>query len=119
MAPKAAADLVSTVSSSPPAVVSEKSNSVIDEKGGVVFEFKDKSDASSDPESHESTPSDGPFHQIIQKDGKDFLVSWTKEEETRVVRKADWLFLPIFSVGCLLSLGTINQRNVLFSCKGI
>lgn len=41
---------------------------------------------------------DGVFHQTIVKDGKEVLVSWTLEEESRVVRKADFLFLPIFAV---------------------
>lgn len=41
---------------------------------------------------------DGNFHQVIQKGGKDVLVSWSKADEARVVRKADFLFLPIFTV---------------------
>lgn len=47
-----------------------------------------------DPEGRE----DGLFHQIIDRDGEEVLVSWTKDEEERVVRKADFLFLPLFSV---------------------
>lgn len=38
------------------------------------------------------------YHQHIERNGQRVLVSWTKEEERRVVRKADWLFLPIFAV---------------------
>lgn len=54
-----------------------------------------------------NTPSDGEsgssednlyFHQHIERNGQQVLVSWTKEEERRVVRKADYLFLPIFAV---------------------
>ena len=43
-------------------------------------------------------PNDGLFHQVIVKDGKEVLVSWTPEEQARVVRKADFMFLPLFSV---------------------
>src|SRR5690349_8709655 len=43
-------------------------------------------------------PSDGSLHQVITKEGKDILVSWTREEQARVVRKADFLFLPLFAV---------------------
>lgn len=54
-----------------------------------------------------ATPSDGEsgdssgttyYHQHIERNGERVLVSWTKEEERRVVRKADYLFLPIFAV---------------------
>lgn len=45
----------------------------------------------------EST-NDGLLHQYIEKEGKQVLISWTKTEEARVVRKADFLFLPLFSV---------------------
>ena len=41
---------------------------------------------------------DGCFHQYIERNGKQVLVSWTKAEEARVVRKADFLFLPLFTV---------------------
>ena len=40
----------------------------------------------------------GVFHQCIQKNGQNFLVTWTKDEERKIVRKADFLFLPIFAV---------------------
>lgn len=40
----------------------------------------------------------GLFHQVIQKNGEDFLVTWAKDEERKIVRKADFLFLPIFAV---------------------
>ncbi|SPO06183.1 related to nicotinamide mononucleotide permease [Cephalotrichum gorgonifer] len=53
---------------------------------------------------------DGLFHQIIQKDGKDVHVSWTREEEARVVRKADFLFLPIFSL--MFTWMAIDRTNV-------
>ncbi len=43
-------------------------------------------------------PNDGLFHQVIVKGGNEVLVSWTREEQARVVRKADFLFLPLFSV---------------------
>lgn len=55
-------------------------------------------------EQHSEASSDGVFHQIIVKDGQDVLVSWTLEEEKRVVRKADFLFLPIFAVRMLMGV---------------
>lgn len=36
--------------------------------------------------------------QLIEKDGKEVEISWTEAEENWAVRKADLLFLPIFSV---------------------
>lgn len=51
------------------------------------------------PSETESTDiGDGTFRQHIEKDGKQVLVVWSKSEEARVVRKADFLFLPLFSV---------------------
>jgi hypothetical protein len=41
---------------------------------------------------------DGLYHQVIKRDGMDVLVSWSKKEERKVVRKADFLFLPLFTV---------------------
>lgn len=42
--------------------------------------------------------SDGVFHQYIERGDSEVLISWTKEEEARVVRKADYIFLPTFVV---------------------
>lgn len=53
-----------------------------------------RSNKSPDPED----PSDGLFHQHIDRDGQQVLVTWAKDEERRVVRKADFLFLPLFAV---------------------
>lgn len=50
-------------------------------------------------------PNDGSFHQVIVKDGTEVLVSWTRAEQTRVVRKADFLFLPLFAVRISQELG--------------
>lgn len=60
---------------------------------------------------------DGLFHQYIEKDGSQVLVSWTKEEEKSVVRKADFLFLPIFSV-CKSSLNDeeLTHRDLFSLC---
>lgn len=67
-------------------------------------------------EQHSEVSSDGVFHQIIVKDGKDVLVTWTIEEESRVVRKADFLFLPIFAVRMLtLVHGSINVELLFVS----
>jgi len=43
-------------------------------------------------------PQDGIFRQYIEKNGLRVLISWTKDQESRVVRKADFLFLPVFVV---------------------
>ncbi|OTB18984.1 hypothetical protein K445DRAFT_54466 [Daldinia sp. EC12] len=50
------------------------------------------------------------FHQHIEKNGQQVLVSWTKEEEKRVVRKADYLFLPIFAL--MFTWMAIDRTNV-------
>lgn len=47
----------------------------------------------SDPEAQEGTLS----HHIL-KNGQQVLVTWAPEEESAIVRKLDFLFLPIFSV---------------------
>lgn len=53
----------------------------------------------SDTEKHDiETTDDGRFHQYIERDGKQVLISWTKAEEARVVRKADFILLPLFTV---------------------
>lgn len=49
-------------------------------------------------ETESSDIGDGIFRQHIERDGKQVLVVWSKSEEARVVRKADFLFLPLFSV---------------------
>jgi hypothetical protein len=50
-------------------------------------------------------PNDVVFHQVIVKDGREVLVSWTPVEQARVVRKADFLFLPLFAVRISRELG--------------
>ncbi|KAI4867270.1 MFS general substrate transporter [Hypoxylon rubiginosum] len=64
-----------------------------------------------------ATPSDGEsgddgpyYHQHIERNGQRVLVSWTKEEERRVVRKADYLFLPIFAL--MFTWMAIDRTNV-------
>jgi len=60
---------------------------------------KNTESTSSDTEKLSSeTDSDGSFQQVILRKGQEVSVSWTKEEERRVVRKADLLFLPLFTV---------------------
>lgn len=70
-----------------------------------------------------NTPSDGEsgssednlyFHQHIERNGQRVLVSWMKEEERRVVRKADYLFLPIFAV-CICARWVISTYLLLLS----
>ncbi|KAJ9144773.1 MFS general substrate transporter [Coniochaeta hoffmannii] len=53
---------------------------------------------------------DGCFHQYIERNGKQVLVSWTKAEEARVVRKADFLFLPLFTL--MFTWMAIDRTNV-------
>ncbi|OTB07793.1 hypothetical protein M426DRAFT_267012 [Hypoxylon sp. CI-4A] len=52
----------------------------------------------------------GYFHQHIERNGQRVLVSWTKEEERRVVRKADLLFLPLFAL--MFTWMAIDRTNV-------
>lgn len=40
----------------------------------------------------------GEISTFINKGGERVLITWTKAEQNRVVRKADFLFLPIFTV---------------------
>jgi hypothetical protein len=63
----------------------------------IAAEVTAKTDSDSEKHDVESTE-DGHFNQYIERDGKHILVNWTKEEEARVVRKADFLFLPLFTV---------------------
>lgn len=51
-------------------------------------------DEKQDLESH----NDGELQAYIDKHGKKVLVTWTHAEQRKVVRKADFLFLPIFTV---------------------
>ncbi|KAJ4294452.1 hypothetical protein N0V90_008143 [Kalmusia sp. IMI 367209] len=53
---------------------------------------------------------DGLLHQIIVRDGKEILVSWSKDEEAKVVRKADFLFLPLFTL--MFTWMAIDRTNV-------
>jgi hypothetical protein len=88
-----------------PAAVLARSESETDAEKEVRLPADEKSGASS-PRLSDSLkenrnpedPEDGIFRQVITKDGKDVLVTWTKEEQAKVVRKADFLFLPLFSV---------------------
>lgn len=52
----------------------------------------------------------GLLHQIIERDGKEILVSWSKADEARVVRKADLLFLPLFTL--MFTWMAIDRTNV-------
>ena len=47
---------------------------------------------------------DGSLTAYIPKNGQDVLVTWTKEEQARVVRKADIFLLPVFAVSRLSRL---------------
>lgn len=65
-------------------------------QGGTTIATDDFKRPLSDTESNDI--GDGVFRQHIEKDGKQVLVVWSQSEEARVVRKADFLFLPLFSV---------------------
>ncbi|KAK7210729.1 hypothetical protein V2G26_017907 [Clonostachys chloroleuca] len=63
----------------------------------------------SGPPSH--LEGDGGYReQIILKNCQEHLISWTLDEERRVVRKADLLFLPIFTV--MFTWMAIDRTNV-------
>ncbi|RKU43065.1 hypothetical protein DL546_000705 [Coniochaeta pulveracea] len=65
----------------------------------------------SDTEKHDiETTDDGRFHQYIERDGKQVLISWTKAEEARVVRKADFILLPLFTL--MFTWMAIDRTNV-------
>ncbi|KAL7625059.1 hypothetical protein AAE478_004273 [Parahypoxylon ruwenzoriense] len=68
------------------------------------------SSSSADRESGERAEDSLYYQQHIEKDGRQVLVSWTKEEEKRVVRKADFLFLPIFAL--MFTWMAIDRTNV-------
>ncbi|KAL5408500.1 hypothetical protein PMIN03_006469 [Paraphaeosphaeria minitans] len=53
---------------------------------------------------------DGLLHQVIERNGKEILVSWNEEEEAKVVRKADFLFLPLFTL--MFTWMAIDRTNV-------
>ncbi|KAL4887586.1 major facilitator superfamily domain-containing protein [Aspergillus karnatakaensis] len=53
---------------------------------------------------------DGTLSQVISKNGEQVLVTWRKEEEARIVRKVDFLFLPIFSL--MFTWMAIDRTNV-------
>ncbi|KAI2463426.1 MFS general substrate transporter [Annulohypoxylon bovei var. microspora] len=66
--------------------------------------------APSDDESDNSADSLYYYHQHILRNGQQVLVSWTKNEERRDVRKADYLFLPIFAL--MFTWMAIDRTNV-------
>ncbi|KAI1074120.1 MFS general substrate transporter [Whalleya microplaca] len=83
----------------------------INDKGSPVIDVKE---GLGSPSGHESRDSedlqDGLYHQHIERDGERVLVSWTKAEERRVVRKADYLFLPVFAL--MFTWMAIDRTNV-------
>lgn len=57
------------------------------------------------------TPSEGFLQAYIDKNGEKVLVTWTHAEQRRVVRKADFLFLPIFTVSQLYFVARVFGRS--------
>ncbi|KAL4815662.1 hypothetical protein BDW67DRAFT_185664 [Aspergillus spinulosporus] len=53
---------------------------------------------------------DGILSQSILKNGEQVLISWRLAEEARIVRKLDFLFLPIFSL--MFTWMAIDRTNV-------
>ncbi|KAF2023236.1 MFS general substrate transporter [Setomelanomma holmii] len=59
---------------------------------------------------------DNIFEQVIQRDGQDVLVRWTKEEERKVVRRADFRFLSLFTLVFIwMAIDRTNVSGVLTS----
>lgn len=85
----------SAIDSSAVTNTNEKRSTDADQDGTAIA-TADFKRPPSDTES--SDIGDGVFRQHIEKDGQQVLVVWDKHEEARVVRKADFLFLPLFSV---------------------
>ncbi|KAH6654748.1 major facilitator superfamily domain-containing protein [Truncatella angustata] len=53
---------------------------------------------------------DSVLSQQIKRNEKQIIVTWTKEEERRVVRKADFILLPLFSL--MFTWMAIDRTNV-------
>ncbi|KAJ0420811.1 major facilitator superfamily domain-containing protein [Aspergillus carlsbadensis] len=69
------------------------------------------SGSSTPPDSERSDlEQDGTLSQHILKNGEQVFVTWRKEEEARIVRKVDFLFLPIFSL--MFTWMAIDRTNV-------
>ena len=68
--------------------------------------------ASSDNEHYVEELGNGTFRYPIERDGQQVWVSWTKKEEARVVRKADVLLLPLFTVSDLANLLVLGAGAV-------
>lgn len=56
------------------------------------------SDLGSDEVPSTEAEQDGMLHQVIDRDGQEILVSWTRQEERKVVRKVDWILMPLVVV---------------------
>ncbi|CEL02569.1 hypothetical protein ASPCAL03737 [Aspergillus calidoustus] len=63
-----------------------------------------------DSERSDEEQENGTLTQHILKNGEQVLVTWRKEEEARIVRKVDFLFLPIFSL--MFTWMAIDRTNV-------
>lgn len=73
-------------------------------KGGITQDTTSVGSSKSETTDIEQLQDDH-FSQHIEKDGVEILVTWTREEEKKVVRKADFLFLPLFTVCGMFQLG--------------
>ncbi|KAL1412249.1 hypothetical protein Q8F55_003260 [Vanrija albida] len=86
-----------------------------------VGDGKDEEDylgekAASSPSLHAPSLKDGLIHGRTLVDGEWKDVSWTLDEQRRVVRKADFFLLPLFSLGFFwMSLDRSNVSGVLTS----
>ena len=81
-----------TVTVSPPAQLSDKS--ALESPAESVKDLFTPLDEKKDIE----TSSEDRLQAYIDKNGEQVLITWTRVEQRKVVRKADFLFLPIFTV---------------------
>lgn len=66
------------------------------------------SSTSAGSDSQDEERNDHVFEQTILRNGQEVLVRWAKEEERVVVRKADFRFLPLFTVRHVPDYTTTN-----------
>ncbi|KAL3457529.1 major facilitator superfamily domain-containing protein [Aspergillus heterothallicus] len=84
------------------------------DKRAVDLEVSQMQSSSTSPQASErydtEDEGDGILSQYIIRNGEQVLVTWQKDEEVRIVRKVDFLFLPIFSL--MFTWMAIDRTNV-------
>lgn len=76
----------------------------------LTDKLAEHSDDDLSPSLEKGSLADGTLQQVIIRNGQEVLVTWTKDEERSGVRKADFLFLPIFAM--LFTWMAIDRTNV-------